>query len=50
MANLPLLYLLAAKNQPLKLLTEYSYEALNVFHHRLGELLCLEAMIHAVGF
>ncbi|KAI9709771.1 MAG: hypothetical protein M1820_003174 [Bogoriella megaspora] len=48
-ANLPWLYLLSAKNAPIKYLTGYSYEALNVFHRRLGELLCLEAVIHAVA-
>lgn len=37
-ANLPLLYLLAAKTQPVKMLTGYSYESLNGFHRRLGEL------------
>ncbi|KAK3298707.1 uncharacterized protein B0H64DRAFT_422464 [Chaetomium fimeti] len=30
--NLPLLYLLSAKNQPIRRLTGYSYEALNIFH------------------
>ncbi|KAI1406085.1 hypothetical protein F4819DRAFT_441571 [Hypoxylon fuscum] len=44
--NLPLLYLLAAKNQPLKLLTGRSYEALNIYHRRVGELMCLEAFLH----
>lgn len=48
-ANLPLLYLLAAKNQPLKLLTGRSYEALNILHRRLGEWMCLEALAHAAG-
>jgi NAD(P)H-flavin reductase len=48
-ANLPLLYLLAAKNQPLKFLTGRSYESLNIFHRRLGELLCLEALLHFGG-
>jgi hypothetical protein len=48
-ANLPLLYLLAAKNQPLKLLTGYSYESLNIFHRRVGELMCLEAFLHFLG-
>ena len=48
-ANLPLLYLLAAKNQPLKLLTGRSYESLNIFHRRLGEILCLEALFHCAG-
>jgi predicted ferric reductase len=48
-ANLPLLYLLAAKTQPLKLLTGRSYESLNIFHRRLGELLCLEAFLHVAG-
>ncbi|KAK7191407.1 hypothetical protein DPSP01_002988 [Paraphaeosphaeria sporulosa] len=48
-ANLPLLYLLAAKNQPLRLLTGYSYESLNIFHRRVGELLCFEAFLHFAG-
>ncbi|KAM0323890.1 hypothetical protein ACHAQA_008471 [Verticillium albo-atrum] len=47
--NLPLLYLLAAKNQPLKHLTGQSYEALNIFHRRVGELLCLYAAVHFGG-
>jgi hypothetical protein len=33
-ANLPLLYLLAAKTQPPRVLTGYSYEPLNIIHHR----------------
>ncbi len=48
-ANLPLLYLLAAKNQPMKRLTGYSYESLNMFHRRLGEILCLLALAHSAG-
>lgn len=48
-ANLPLLYLLAAKNQPLKVLTGRSYESLNIFHRRLGELLCFQAFLHSAG-
>ncbi|KAI1144297.1 hypothetical protein F5Y05DRAFT_364243 [Hypoxylon sp. FL0543] len=44
--NLPLLYLLAAKNQPLKILTGHSYEALNIYHRRVGELMCFEAFVH----
>ncbi|KAI1781364.1 hypothetical protein F4818DRAFT_398805 [Hypoxylon cercidicola] len=47
--NLPLLYLLAAKNQPLKLLTGRSYEALNIYHRRVGELMCLEALVHLIS-
>lgn len=47
--NLPLLYLLASKNQPLRFLTGWSYESLNIFHRRLGELLCFEALLHLVG-
>lgn len=47
--NLPLLYLLAAKNQPLKFLTGYSYEALNIFHRRVGELMCFQAVVHFAG-
>ncbi|KAA8566522.1 hypothetical protein EYC84_009078 [Monilinia fructicola] len=41
--NLPLLYILGAKNQPLKALTGVSYESLNIIHRRLGELLMFEA-------
>lgn len=48
-ANLPLLYIISAKNQPLKLLTGHSYEFLNIFHRRLGELIAIHAAIHAVG-
>ena len=48
-ANLPLLYLLAAKNQPFNVLTGCSYEFLNIFHRRLGEILCLQAFLHCVG-
>lgn len=48
-ANLPLLYLFAAKNQPIVFLTGYSYESLNIFHRRLGELMCLLALIHSAG-
>ena len=48
-ANLPLLYLFAAKNQPIKVLTGYSYEALNLLHRKLGEVLCLLALLHSIG-
>ncbi|KAF2997682.1 hypothetical protein E8E13_006179 [Curvularia kusanoi] len=48
-ANLPLLYLLAAKNQPIKFLTGYSYESLNVFHRRVGEVMCFQALLHFLG-
>jgi hypothetical protein len=48
-ANLPLLYLLAAKNQPVKFLTGCSYEALNIFHRRLGEMMCLFAVLHTAS-
>ncbi|EPE26050.1 Ferredoxin reductase-like, C-terminal NADP-linked [Glarea lozoyensis ATCC 20868] len=47
--NLPYLYVLGAKNQPLKILTGRSYESLNLFHRRLGEVLCLQALLHGVG-
>jgi len=47
--NLPLLYLCAAKTQPLKALTGRSYEYLNIFHRRLGEILCLQGLLHASG-
>lgn len=48
-SNLPLLYLLAAKNQPIKFLTGYSYESLNIFHRRVGEVMCFEAFLHFAG-
>ncbi|KAK7530397.1 ferric reductase transmembrane component [Phyllosticta citribraziliensis] len=48
-ANLPLLYLFAAKNQPISWLTGRSYESLNIFHRRLGELVCLLALLHGLG-
>lgn len=48
-ANLPLLYLFAAKNQPIKHLTGYSYESLNIIHRRLGEVMCLLALLHSAG-
>lgn len=48
-ANLPLLYVLAAKNQPLQLLTGHSYESLNIFHRRIGEWMCFEAVVHFGG-
>lgn len=47
--NLPLLYLLGAKNQPLRRLTGRSYEALNIFHRRVGEWMCLEAAVHFIS-
>ncbi|MCJ1438443.1 hypothetical protein MMC27_007832 [Xylographa pallens] len=48
-ANLPWLYLFAAKNQPIKMLTGYSYESLNIVHRRLGETMCLLALVHSAG-
>lgn len=47
--NLPVLYLLGAKNQPLRRLTGYSYEALNIFHRRVGELMCFVAVVHFIS-
>jgi len=47
--NLPLLYILAAKTQPLRALTGYSHESLNIYHRRLGEFMCLEALLHGIG-
>lgn len=47
--NLPLLYLLGAKNNPLKHITGYSYEGLNLFHRRVGEWMCFVALIHFLG-
>lgn len=48
-ANLPWLYILGAKNQPLRLLTGFSYEHLNILHRRLGEWLCFVAILHSVS-
>ncbi|KAI9888689.1 MAG: hypothetical protein M1814_006545 [Vezdaea aestivalis] len=48
-ANLPWLYILSAKNQPVKRLTGMSYENLNIYHRRLGELMCLLGFWHAIG-
>jgi hypothetical protein len=49
-ANLPVLYMLAAKNnQPIKSLTGWSYEGLNIFHRRLGEWMTCFAVIHMFG-
>ena len=48
-SNLPLLYLFAAKNQPIKLMTGYSYESLNIIHRRLGEVMFLLVLLHSVG-
>lgn len=48
-ANPPLLYLFAAKNKPIKWLTGYSYESLNIFHRRFDELMCFEAFLHFAG-
>lgn len=48
--NLPVLYILAAKtNQPLKLLTGWSYEGLNIFHRRLGEWMIALGVVHSTG-
>ena len=49
-ANLPVLYILAAKNnQPIKYLTGWSYEGLNIFHRRLGEWMTCFSVIHMCG-
>lgn len=48
--NLPVLYILAAKtNQPIKFLTGWSYEGLNLFHRRLGEWMIIFSVIHMFG-
>ena len=47
--NLPLLYLLSAKNQPLRWLIGASYESLNIFHRRLGEIMITLAFLHTAG-
>lgn len=45
--NLPVLYLIGAKNnQPLKWLTGWSYEKVNIFHRRLGEWMTVVALVH----
>jgi len=44
--NLPLLYLLAAKNCPLKAMTGWSYEQLNVFHRAVARIVILSAILH----
>lgn len=49
-ANLPLLYLLSAKNGPFRLLTGHSYEGVNITHRRLGEFMCLLAILHGISF
>ena len=46
--NLPLLYLLAAKTQPLSFVTGYSYESLNIIHRRLGEVMCFCGLLHSI--
>ena len=49
-ANLPVLYTLSAKNnQPIKWLTGWSYEGLNIFHRRLGEWMITLALLHTIG-
>ena len=48
-ANLPLLYLLSAKNTPWRSITGRSYEGLNILHRRTGELLCSFAVLHFAG-
>ena len=47
--NLPFLYILSAKNQPLKALLELSYESLNIFHRKLGEIMTCLALFHFTG-
>ncbi|KIW18519.1 hypothetical protein PV08_02807 [Exophiala spinifera] len=48
--NLPVLYILAAKtNQPIKLITGWSYEGLNLFHRRLGEWMIVISIVHMLG-
>lgn len=46
--NLPLLYALGAKTQPLSFVTGYSYESLNIIHRRLGEMMCFCGLTHSV--
>ncbi|KAK5697893.1 hypothetical protein LTR97_006852 [Elasticomyces elasticus] len=48
-ANLPWLYVLSAKNQPLRLLTGYAYENLNILHRVLGGIMCFLALAHTGG-
>ncbi|KAI5838684.1 ferric reductase like transmembrane component-domain-containing protein [Morchella snyderi] len=49
-ANLPLLYLMAAKNFPVKLLTGWSYEQLNVLHRAVGRVCITTAIGHFATF
>lgn len=49
-SNLPLLYLMAAKNCPVKLLTGWSYEQLNVLHRAVGRVCITTAIGHFATF
>lgn len=49
MANLPVLYTFSAKNQILKHMTGFSYEALNILHRRWGEAMIIFAICHGIG-
>ncbi|TGZ85743.1 hypothetical protein EX30DRAFT_338071 [Ascodesmis nigricans] len=48
--NLPLLYLMSAKNPSLKWLTGWSYERLNILHRAAGRVCILAACGHFAGF
>lgn len=47
--NLPLLYLFAAKTSPIKYLTGWSYEQLNVFHRSISNLCIYLSVLHFAG-
>lgn len=49
-SNLPLLYLMAAKNCPVKLLTGWSYKQLNVLHRAVGRVCITTAIGHFATF
>lgn len=48
--NLPLLYLMAAKNCPLRVLTGWSYEQLNILHRAVGRVCITAATSHFATF
>lgn len=48
--NLPLLYLMSAKNPVLRALTSWSYERLNILHRAVGRVCILAATFHFAGF
>lgn len=49
-ANLPLLYIAAAKLPLLRILTGWSYERINILHRAVGRVCILAATAHVFGF